>query len=225
MIKQIVSHIMRTSLRGAFRRVCWVGPVPDFPTDRPIVLYANHHNFYDGYLLWLLGTTLLDRKPMTWMAEWDRFPFFGAVGAYPFPPGDNKRRLQTIRRTSRILRDDPATMLFYFPEQILHAPEEGILPISSDAMARLERIFPPVSWWPVALHMTSRGDALPTLIMTGDDWHERIDGEEMSRLQAAFDRLRSESHACDEVLLEGRKGANEAWNMRWMQRWFERYLT
>jgi 1-acyl-sn-glycerol-3-phosphate acyltransferase len=224
MIDRIVSRLMLSSLRRAFRRICWVGTAPEFPADRPIVLYANHHNFYDGYLLWLLSTRLLHRKPVTWMAEWDAFPFFGSVGAFPFPPGDNHRRLRTIRRTSRLLREDPHSLLFYFPERELHPPEDGIRPISSAAMARLERIFPPASWWPVALHMTSRGDSLPTLLMAGNAYHECIDGREEERLREQLGWLKASAHPCERVLLEGHSSASESWNMRWMRGWFERYV-
>ena len=72
---------MRQALRRAFRRVSWAGPPPTLPPHTPVVLYANHHNFYDGYLAWLVIHHMLQRPTLTWMAEWDRYPFFAAVGA------------------------------------------------------------------------------------------------------------------------------------------------
>lgn len=224
MIDRLVSRLILNSLRKAFRRICWVGETPQLDPEKPVVVYANHHTFYDGYVLWLMSVNLLDRSPMTWMAEWDKFPFFGAVGAYPFPPDDAKERLRTIRQTSRRLRTDPRTLLFYFPEGVLHAPEEGIHPISSTDMVRLDRILPEKQWWPVAIHLTTRGESLPTLQLFGGEPHAKIDGNETQRLQRCLDTLRNKAQPCSHVLLEGAKGPEESWSFSVFGPWFRRYL-
>ena len=120
MIKRLVSQMMMSSLKKGFRRICWVGPLPTFPEDLPIVAYANHHTFYDGYVLWLMAKVLLERDLILWMEEWDHFPFFAAVGAYPFPKDDAARRLTTIRQSTKRLTQNPNMCLAYFPEGKLH---------------------------------------------------------------------------------------------------------
>ncbi len=224
MIKRLVSRTMVSSLRKGFRRICWVGPLPDFPENLPIVAYANHHTFYDGYVMWLLARELLGRETMLWMEEWQRFPFFAAVGAYPFPKEDKTRRLRTIRQTTKRLAQDPSSFLIYFPEGELHPPEAGILPINPRNMEQLDRIFPRKYWWPVSIHMTNRGETLPTLLLTGGTPHLSATGQEASTLQNGLDFLKDKPHPCSRILLEGKKSDDENWDMRFMAQWFERYL-
>ena len=224
MLKRLVSRIMISSLKKGFRRICWVGPQPQFPKNLPIIAYANHHTFYDGYVMWLLGQELLGRESMLWMEEWSRFPFFATVGAYPFPSDDNKRRLSTIRKTAKRMDANPDSYLIYFPEGILHPPERGILPIDFQNLQRLDRIFPDKYWWPVSIHMTTRGETLPTLLLSGGKPHQLATGNETANLEAGLDFLQSEAHLCSRVLLEGKKSDDENWDMSFMAGWFERYL-
>ncbi len=224
MIKKIVSHLMLSSLKRGFRRICWVGPQPAFDKNLPVIAYANHHSFYDGYVMWLLATRMLNRTPMLWMEEWRRFPFFAAVGAYPFPADDNRTRLRTIRQTAKRMDDDPGSFLIYFPEGKLHSPEAGILPIAAGSFERLDRIFPEKYWWPVRIHMTSHGEDRPTLLLSGGKPHRSATGNEVQLLEHKLNYLRNEPHNCSHLLLEGKKSEQETWDMGFMAGWFERYL-
>ena len=69
------------------RSAAWSGSTREPPSlpDAPVVLYANHHGFHDGYLLWQLVGHALGRPVVIWMEEWERAPLFGPVGALPFP--------------------------------------------------------------------------------------------------------------------------------------------
>ena len=224
MVKELVARIMLSSLKKGFRRICWVGPEPIFEENLPIIAYANHHTFYDGYVMWLLAQQLLGRDTMLWMEDWDRFPFFAAAGAYPFPSDDPARRLATIRKTARRLATDPDSFLIYFPEGELHPPEAGLLPIDTNNLKRLDRIFPDKYWWPVSIHMTTRGETLPTLLLSGGTPHRTVTGQESDNLEAGLNFLKQQPHNCDKVLLEGKKSDDESWNMQFMSRWFSRYL-
>lgn len=221
----MVRRMLLRHLRGAFRRVCWVGPAPSLRAETPVVLYANHHNYYDGHLLWLVVRRLLDRTPLLWMAEWARFPFFTPAGALPFPPDDARRRSTTLRRTVRRLRDQPETALIYFPEGRLHAPEEGVLPFGEEAFARLDQLFPEKQWWPVALHVTWRGEARPTAFLTGGIPHAHASGTEPQQLRRLLDQLRTpEPSAPSQIVLEGRPDPSERWDFSFTAPFFERYL-
>ncbi len=224
MVKALVSRIMLSSLRKGFRRICWVGPLPNFEHNLPIVAYANHHTFYDGYVMWLLARELLGRETMLWMEDWDRFPFFAAVGAYPFPLDEPRRRLSTIRKTTRRMTADPNSFLIYFPEGELHPPEAGLLPIDTNNLKQLDRIFPDKYWWPISIHMTNRGETLPTLLLSGGTPHLSVTGQESQNLEKGLAFLKEAPHACSRLLLEGKKSDDESWNMQFMARWFSRYL-
>ena len=220
----LVEQLMLSSLRSAFRRICWIGPTPDFDKNKPILLYANHHTFHDGYVLWLVSKKLLGREIQLWMEDWDNFPIFGAVGARPFPENDLKQRIKTIRRTGEYLLKHPRSTLIYFPEGTLHPPEEGIIPFPPKIMHQLNRILPEVQWWPVAIHLTTHGEAQPTLLLTGGEPHEHPDGQERERLEACLHTLRSQVHSCETLLLGGKNSPNEAWNLKVLRPLFKRYL-
>lgn len=214
---------MRRSLRRAFRRVCWVGPPPVLP-DKPVILYANHHSFYDGYFAWLLASEWLGRPVTTWMDKWHEYPLFAPIGAQPFPADDSAQRVATIRRTARRFAAERDLVLVYFPEGHLHPPEDGIAPFSSDALARLARLLPGHAWWPVAIHVTWWGEAYPTALLTGGPPHEAISGREHDLLESLWTTLRAPVTDEVTVLLDGRAGPDEAWNMRSFSPLFERHL-
>ena len=74
--QKLVFGMMRRDLRRAYRRVLWVGEPPALPPDVPVVLYANHHGFFDAHLAWIAVEHFFGRPVMTWMADWDRFSVF-----------------------------------------------------------------------------------------------------------------------------------------------------
>lgn len=218
---RLVGGIMRRALKKAFRRVTWMGDVPDFPPERPVVLYANHHNFYDGYLAWLILEEVLDRDGLLWMNDWDRYPFFGAVGALPFPLDDARRRAATMRYTRRRLDADPSLALILFPEGELHPSHEGLRPFDGDATRRLSRMLPGALWWPVALHATWDTDALPVARLGGGIPTEGATGEEQQHLEAVWHAVRSSALSSGRTLLAGKRGPDESWDLSFLRRFFE----
>lgn len=224
MWSRLVSWIIERSLRQTFRRVCWVGALPSLPETMPVVLYANHHSFYDGYLAWYLARHTLHRPTVTWMEDWDRFPFFAAQGAYPFPADDPARRAATMRRTARRLRTHPDSLFIYFPEGILHPPEEGIASFSSLPLDRLARLLPPCTWWPVAIHVTWWGESRPTALLAGGTPHTAITGDEHTRLSERWHALRSAPPETTTLLLDGHHSPQETWNFSLLHRLFERHV-
>lgn len=219
----LVETMLRSDLRSAFRRVCWVGSWPPSLPEGPIIAYANHHHHYDGHLGWLLFQNQLHRSATLWMAEWDRFPFFGAVGAQPFPPDAPKRRAATLRRTARRFRDTPNTVLIYFPEGELRAPDGGLGPFDGTVLQRLARLYPEAQWWPFAMHVTWRGHARPTALLSGGPAHD-ADGHERERLTKLWSSLQQSDPTPRHSLLEGRQGAAERWSFSFAAPFFERYL-
>lgn len=119
-----VDWLIERSLRGHFRAVYVRGTPP--PEPQPLILYANHHYWWDGYLAyWLIRSW--GRRSLVWMEAYRRFPPFHAVGALPFPPDNPARRAQTIRRTLKALQSEHTAFLL-FPEGTLHGDTERLLP-------------------------------------------------------------------------------------------------
>lgn len=226
----LVSRLILRSLRQSFRRVVWVGPepwhgaAPALSPECPLVLYTNHHSFYDGYFLWLLARRVLDRPPLLWMNEWERTPLFGPLGTLPFPPDDPAQRLSTIRETARRLRQRPDHVFLYFPEGELGPPDAGVAPFPAEAFGRLARLFPDATqWWPVGLHVTWWGEDRPTALLGGGTPHDAPTGEERAHLERVLATLRSVSPGSGRVLLDGRPSAHERWDLSRLAPLFRRW--
>jgi hypothetical protein len=116
----------------------------------PVILFANHHYWWDGYLgYWLIRAW--GRRMVVWMESYRRFPPFGAIGALPFPPDDPQVRARTVRRTVQILRTEPAALLL-FPEGVLHGDTERLLPFQRSLHWLACRV-PQAMLLPLAIHI------------------------------------------------------------------------
>ncbi|MCS6919033.1 MAG: 1-acyl-sn-glycerol-3-phosphate acyltransferase [Fimbriimonadales bacterium] len=146
--RRFVDALIGRSLRGHFRAVYVRGAPPAAP--RPLVLYANHHYWWDGYLgYWLIRSW--GRRMVVWMESYRRFPPFGAIGALPFPAGDAAARARTVRRTVEALRS-PQTAVLLFPEGKLHGDTASLLPFQR-SLHWLARRSPEAWLLPLAVHL------------------------------------------------------------------------
>lgn len=217
MLHRLVAALIRRDLRHGFRRIVWLGSRPALVPARPAVLLANHQSYYDGHLLWLLATHALQRPFAIWMEELDRFPFFTVQGAMPFPPDNARRRANTMRRTRRLLGQDPRVALGYFPEGTLHSPDEPLRPFAPEALARLHEALGRPCWWPVAIHVTWWRESRPTAFLTGGLPRMAPTGTEREELEELRARLRR-TEGERSTLFEGAPGPDERWNLQWMRR-------
>jgi hypothetical protein len=116
----------------------------------PVILFANHHYWWDGYLgYWLIRAW--GYRAIAWMEAYRRFPPFGTLGALPFPPDDPVARACAVRRTVQILRTEPAALLL-FPEGVLHGDTERLLPFQRSLHWLACRV-PQATLLPLAIHI------------------------------------------------------------------------
>ena len=226
--RRFAERTIRAELRG-LRRVVGVGGIEADPAPgRPLVLYANHHVYPDSFLLWHLVTQVWDRPMIVWMEAWDRAPLFGPVGALPFPDGDARRRVRTMRETARRMAADARTALYLYPEGAMRVPDDGLGPFRAD-LARLGRVLPDtVAWVPVGIHAAWWGESRPTGVLALGEAHDTPDGDEPARLAAALDAARAARPADLEtgaarLLLDGPPGADERWDLSRLAGLFERW--
>lgn len=227
---RLVERMLARDLRKTFRRVLWVGDPPHAllrpVAGAPLALYANHHYFHDGYLLWLLIRRHLRRPLVLWMQDWERAPLFAPLGVLPFPADDRAQRIATVRETARRLRDDPSSIFLYFPEGELHPPDAGMAPFDPQRFTRLARRIPEnVAYWPVAVHVTWWGEDRPTALLTADAPHDTPDGHERERLDALLARLRAVRPEDEHLtLLEGGPSVHERWDLSPLAPLFKRLI-
>lgn len=143
-VGRMVGKMIRRSVRQRFRNVYWRTAQGSIPG--PAVLYANHHGWMDGYLMFHLALRL-DLVCIDWIEEFDTFPLFGFVGGVRFPKGDLKGRVAAVRRTIRELEDRKSLVIF--PEGVLHRPPSVLA--FGKALSTIARHVPGATFAPVAI--------------------------------------------------------------------------
>ena len=184
----------RGNLKEGVRITNW------YDRNRPLVLFANHHYWWDGYLgYWLIRA--LGRRMVVWMEAYRRFPPFGAIGALPFPPDDPQVRARTVRRTVQILRTEPATALLLFPEGTLHGDTERLLPFQRSLHWLVCRV-PQATLLPLALHIEPSYHQYPRAYLSvGAPFHSTATDETAWLAEAAgavetlLRQTRADAHA------------------------------
>ena len=144
MIGRLVGTMIRRSVRQRYRNVHW--RAVDLPIHAPAILYANHHGWMDGYLMFHLCLRL-DLVCVDWIEEFDTFPLFRHVGGMPYRKGDVANRVATVRATIHEMANGRSLVLF--PEGVMHRPPD-VLPCGK-ALATIARRVSEVSLVPVAI--------------------------------------------------------------------------
>ena len=226
LVKRFAERTIDRSLRGGLRRVVGVDAADPAP-GRPLVLLANHHVYPDSFLLWHLITRVWGRPMVVWMEAWDRAPLFGPVGALPFPADDARRRVRTVRETTRRMADDAQTALYLYPEGSMRVPEDGLGEFKAD-LPRLARLLPETAAWvPVGIRTSWWGEALPTAILAVGAAQD-TPADARRQLAEALDRARDVrpndlGTGAADVLLEGTVGDDERWDLSRLAPLFERW--
>ncbi len=107
-LKRVVEVLLLLSLKGNLRGVYLRGK----PPSAPVVLAMNHHSFYDGHLVWLLGR-LAGRPTSLLVAEENlrAFPILSLVGA-----------LEAGQLREALRRLDLGGWVAVFPEGVMRFP-------------------------------------------------------------------------------------------------------
>lgn len=215
MVGRFVGGMIRRSTRARLRNLWWNPPQRDLTP--PVILYANHHGWLDGYLMFH-AVTKLGLRSLDWIEEFDAFPLFAKVGGMRFARNDAMDRAKTIRRTIRLMRTEKRSLVL-FPEGTLHRPP-GLLPFQPtlDLMARS---VPGVSLVPVAILYEQSMHERPEAWLGFGEPHDFVSLEDAQvRVESGLADLRQK--IADDfsfpVLATGTADVNERWDMRRMKR-------
>lgn len=208
---KLVGGMIQRTVRKTFRNVYWQGPAR--PIEAPAILFANHHGWHDGYLMYHL-VKALQIHAVDWIEEFDVFPLFSKVGGMRFPKADSTARAAAIRRTIRLMKDDRRSLVLFAEGKLHRGPE--LLPFGK-ALPFLIKNVPNVSLVPVAIRywqgVHERPEAWirvgePVTPGTAETLRTELVGV-LSRLDSA---IAQEEHF--DVLASGTKSVNEKWDMR-----------
>lgn len=179
LLKGVVEALLLQSLKGCLRGVYLQGELP----SSPLVLAMNHHSFYDGHLVWLLGR--ISGRPTSLLVAEENlkaFPILSLVGAL-----EAHRVREALRRLRR------GEWVAVFPEGAMRYP--GPLgPVRPGAFWLAKRA--EVALLPVAARVTLRGFEHPeAFLLVGKPLSpEQSLREELERLLDQLDQRLRETH-------------------------------
>ncbi len=221
----IFNVLVRGALRRHFSRVLVraEGPLPD-PAAGPVIAYANHPSWWDGYLAYAVDRLVLRDRFRGYLmvdeAQLVKYPFFRWVGAFSVDRHAPRSAAASVAYAAAELSAGPARLLWIFPQGRLLPQEHRPLRISRGAAA-IARRAGGATLWPVALRYEfgdrQRPDALarlgvPYAVPASAD-PTSVSADMGRRLTGVVDRLAADVAAGDlsgyDVLIRGRSGINE----------------
>ena len=137
---RVVDAYVRHKVRSSFRGVWLRGELP--PAPEGLLVYANHGNWWDGFVLHPLaraagrdGYVLMEEENLR------RYAFLRHVGAFSLRRGDASSSLETLRY-ARALLQRPGAAVFLFPEGEHRPPGELPLRLERgvETLARMSRV-------------------------------------------------------------------------------------
>lgn len=205
----VVRAYIAWKVRTAFRALWVSGPVP--PVDEPLIAYANHTSFWDGFVaqrlceLWSRDGYCVVEEPNLL-----KYPFLARAGAFSIRRGDPRSTVETFRYITELL-GRPRAMVFTFAEGKLRpftdAPqlERGLEVVARKTGVRCV---------PVAIRPVFFEDEKPELMVAVGEAHppEPI-AQSQQRLGALCRRiLESPAREGFELALAGARGARARWD-------------
>jgi 1-acyl-sn-glycerol-3-phosphate acyltransferase len=206
-VGRLVGVMLRRSVRQRFHSVRWTPPTT--PLQPPVIFYANHHGWMDGYLMFHL-VSRLGIPCLDWIEEFDAFPLFRFVGGVRYPKGDVNARVRAVRQTIRAMVHEGKSLVI-FPEGVLHRPP-GLLPFGR-AMGTVARNVPRVTMVPVAIRYELSMHERPEAWLTLGQPHGWTTLEDCT---SRVSELLASPWVEGEILVQGTADVNERMDMRRM---------
>lgn len=206
----LVATYVHRKVRRAFRGVWLRGELP--PPDASLLVYANHTNFWDGFIAAeLCRVGGWDAYCMMEERQLARYRFLARLGAFSIRRGDARSAVETLRY-ARGLLDRPGRAVVVFPEGVLRPSGTGPHPLERgvEILARGPR----VRCLPVGIRYRFFEHELPDVIVAVGETHGAAPLDVFAaRLDAALAEVDETRPLTDfRPMLEGRRSAMERWD-------------
>ena len=141
--------------------------------ETPTIFVANHTNWWDGFLAFLVTRSLgLGFQVLMEARNLDRYRMFLRVGALPMRRGRPREAYEDLTAAARYLR--PGVGLWVFPQGSRRPPAEPVGRCERGAAHLAMTLGRPVRFCPVAFRYAFVGEQLPeAFIMVGESWIHR----------------------------------------------------
>jgi len=204
LVDRYVMHKLRASFRGVWLQ-------GQLPADEPLILYANHCGFWDGFVIHALargshlGHAVMEEHNLS------RYRFLTRIGALSVRRADARSALETLRHCRALLKQ-PRSAVLLFPEGELmpgrHALhfERGLEVLARMSGARCV---------PVAIRYAMFEHELPDVLLSAGEAHtaEPVQVSE-ARLEGLLQELdRLETPFALSPLVRGRRSVAERWDL------------
>ncbi len=222
LLARCVRRLIRRALRRRFAAV-WSNEPPVVPVGQPVVVCANHSNWWDGFLAAATTDMLSGRR--FWLLQQEehlrRYDWFRRCGVIGIDLRGGTGALPGLRRALGVLQEDPHAFLWIFPQGRLTHPAE---PIEVKPGARFLAKHSGALMLPVIIRYDWQGGARPSIwLRWGQPLPSAASAEE---LQLAMQGLATE---LDCALRVGhwpdstpwwppRRSINQSWD-RWAGCW------
>lgn len=152
----LVFWLCRRGLWKAFQAVRFRAaqplPAPPDRLDRPVIFYANHNSWWDGYLAHIVTRQVygLEGYLMMDLRQLRRFRFFRWAGVFSVDQENGREAVRSLDYIGGELQGGPGRSLWIFPQGEIQPQERRPLEFHS-GLARLIRRVGPCYVYPVAV--------------------------------------------------------------------------
>jgi len=206
----VAARYVDRKVRRAFRGVWLHGTLR--PSDAPVLLYANHTSFWDGFAMHALCRAAgWDGHCMMEEASLARYAFLRRLGAFSIRRGDAASALASLRYATALLAA-PARAVVVFPEGVLRPWTGALAPLERGVEVLARRSG--AACVPVAIRYRFFEHELPDLLLAVGDAHapEPLDGF-AARLAAQMAHVGDARPLADfRLLVPGRRSVMERWD-------------
>jgi chlorobactene lauroyltransferase len=203
----LVFWLGRRGLWKNFRAVRFraAGPLPAPPAEfaHPVIFYASHHTYWDGYLAHVILRQVygLDGYLMMDLRQMRKFRFFRWAGVFSVDRENGRAALRSLDYIAAELKGGPGRALWIFPQGEITPQERRPLAFQS-GLARLIRRLDGCYVYPVAVRYEFFTHPQPEFLIsigparffTGQEKPEphRLTAELEAALESEVDRLKAD---------------------------------
>ncbi|MCI0448197.1 MAG: lysophospholipid acyltransferase family protein [Chlorobi bacterium] len=126
LVKSLFTLYHKSLLRKYFYQIHLAGEenIAKINNSLPVVIYANHSNWWDGFIAYLLSSRRLnaDDYIMMDLEQMRKYPFFKYLGAFSVNRGDAKDAIKTIEYAAELL-NKTNRYLWIFPQGLMQVQD------------------------------------------------------------------------------------------------------
>jgi 1-acyl-sn-glycerol-3-phosphate acyltransferase len=211
-------HFYRVHLRGGenYGRID-----PELPT----ILYANHSNWWDGFIAYYLSSKIwkVNDYLMMDIEQMKKYPFFKFVGVFSVNRKSAKEALESIDYAAALLKNTK-NFMWIFPQGEMHPQDKRPL-IFYSGITKLAEKTGRVNLLPVALRYEFRMEQRPEVFITlgmPDNLDQELSGTKdytgylLEKLTAELDMLQRDVTGNNttgfEVIFHGKDSRNKTFD-------------